>query len=152
MFPKLSFYQFTTLRPFFVEEFKLVFNVNKKRNIFDDILSWKFIFFEYFLCHKNYFEKSTFMFNLTLFENYLQLSWLSMCHCPYCGNFKNAICFFNKFGQILKNKMLENITVDNILLYSVCKENVSNNFESKYFCLYSQTYDHCFIHPKKYQV
>lgn len=72
-----------------------------------------------------------------------------MCHCPYCGNLRNAVNFFSKFGKILKNTILENISTSNIKVYSVCRQNATLDFKKQFPCLHSQNFDHCFLHTKK---
>ena len=72
-----------------------------------------------------------------------------MCHCLLCGNLKNALVFFNKLGRCLKNRVVENISPDNVISYCVCLTVANKDFKHQFHCLHAQQAKHCFIHTKR---
>ena len=62
---------------------------------------------------------------------------------------KNALVFFNKLGRFLKNRVLENISPDNVISYCVFFEAANKDFKHQFLCLHPQQAKHYFIHTKR---
>jgi hypothetical protein len=68
---------------------------------------------------------------------------------PSLWKFKNVLVFYNKLGRCLKNRVLENISPDNVISYCVCFKAANKDLKHKFPCLHAQQAKNYFIHTKR---